>query len=307
MGQSSCFSFPNVVTMRRRQRIRSFLASVAVVATLGWVGVSSAPTPSKMVIHVATNGSDSNSGTPTAPLATCAAAVKRVPNPIPDGGVEIQFSPGRYPLNANTSCGEVSFIGTAQSPVVFRGLGGPGSVVFDATQNLDTTAMGPVRNATIRKLLHPTAHDAIVALPVPVSAGWGGGQLEWNDVPLMASVWPNTGHGYVRKVFDRGAVYADGRTKGPKPRCTICQGSDVSTAARPCGANISLLEQPGGDWAAELEAGPGFGDLVLNGYLAADWYAETHHIAKVLNPRRLHRHTLESENEPEPVRGPQLD
>jgi parallel beta-helix repeat protein len=44
---------------------------------------------------------------------------------------------------------------------------------------------------------------------------------------------------------------------------------------------VSLLEQPTGDWQAELEAGDGFGDLSLSGYLAADWYHEQHHIARV--------------------------
>ena len=31
-----------------------------------------------------------------------------------------------------------------------------------------------------------------------------------------------------------------------------------------------------------MAAGPGFGSITVSGYFAADWYAETHHVAKVV-------------------------
>ena len=108
------------------------------------------------------------------------------------------------------------------------------------------------------------------------------GQLEWNGVPLTYSHWPNTGLGYARKVFDKGAVYADGRTKGPKPKCHLCENGATSTQTAPCGANISFAEQPSGNWAAEMKAGPGFGAVSISGYFSADWYHESHIIAKVV-------------------------
>lgn len=39
---------------------------------------------------------------------------------------------------------------------------------------------------------------------------------------------------------------------------------------------------PTGDWAAEMAAGPGFGDVTIGGYFAYDWYQESHHFATVV-------------------------
>lgn len=84
-------------------------------------------------------------------------------------------------------------------------------------------------------------------------------------------------------MFDVGAIYAQGRTKGPPPVMHVCTGTEKSTPQRPCGANISLATQPTGDWSAELSAGPGFGsDVLLTGYLENDWYSESHSIARVV-------------------------
>ena len=68
----------------------------------------------------------------------------------------------------------------------------------------------------------------MLELAVPASAGWEGGRLEWKGTVLTPSTWPNTGLGYVRRVNDAGAVYAQGRTLGPKPHCTCRFGSHRS-------------------------------------------------------------------------------
>jgi hypothetical protein len=138
-----------------------------------------------------------------------------------------------------------------------------------------------VINSTVRALLNPSARDKIMAMPIPKSV-LPLGQLEWNGVPLTYSSYPNSGLEYVRKVWDAGAVYADGRTKGPKPKCQVCEGGAKSTATAPCGANISLAEQPTGNWTAEMAAGPGYGGVSISGYMAYDWYHENHHVAKVV-------------------------
>ena len=239
---------------------------------------------SQLVLHVSPNGSDAASGSASAPLASCAGAVGAMQaalnqSGLPEGGVEVRFARGTYPLTANTSCGTLSFKGTEASPIVFRGSGAPGSVIFDGSEELDSAGLGAVTNATVLPLLNPAAKGKVKVLHV--GSKWGGGELSWNGVPLTSSQWPNQGLGYVRKVLDAGAIYADGRTKGPKPHCHVCLGDNKSTAAAPCGANISLLQQPTGDWEAELAAGPGFGSLTLSGYLSADWYHESHRIARV--------------------------
>ena len=84
-------------------------------------------------------------------------------------------------------------------------------------------------------------------LAMPVLAGWEGGAPS-GMTPLRASIWPNEGLGYAAPL-DAGAVYAQGRTKGPPPRCHVCEGTNKSTAQSLCGANVSLAQQPLGEGA----------------------------------------------------------
>ena len=244
------------------------------------------------IIYVSPTGNDKANGkSPATALASCSAAVHLIKSlateQLPPGGVEVHFAAGSYPLTSATTCGELANIqGTMAAPIVFAGAGahsGMGSVtIFDATSQLDASLLRPISNTKIAALINPAARGKVLELSVPASSGYSGGQLLWNQVPLTPSVWPNTGLGYVRRVFDAGAVYAEGRTKGPRPRCHVCLGSNKSTPAAPCGGNISLAEQPGGDWASELTAGPGFGSVTLSGYLNNDWYHESHHLARVV-------------------------
>ena len=137
-----------------------------------------------------------------------------------------------------------------------------------------------VTDPAIKRILNPAAKERILVMQIP-NGTWSGGQLDWNGVPLTPSVWPNQGLGYVKRVNDVGAIWAEGRTKGPRPHCQVCLGNNKSTASAPCGGNISLAELPRGDWAAELNAGAGFGNAKLSGYLAYDWYFESHPIVRV--------------------------
>ena len=242
-------------------------------------------------IFVSPTGSDGNSGSiPTSPLASCAAAVRRIEGLLdsartpPAGGIEVVFAAGTYPLTPATACGTVNVRGTRAAPLVFRAAAG--EVAFDGVAALDTAALAPVTNATVRSLLDPAAAASVRALPVPATSGWSdeGQTLQWGARPLTPSVWPNAGLGYVEEIFDAGAIYTPGRTKGPPPVCGICTGDQRSTREHPCGANFSLAVAPTGDWQRELQAGPGFGgkQVVLEGYLGADWFHEAHSIARVV-------------------------
>ena len=244
------------------------------------------------VVYVSPNGNDNADGkSPSTALATCAGAVREIKSlaaeKIPAGGVEVRFAAGSYALTPTTTCGDLANVhATIESPVILSGAGAHSSsgevTFFDATSQLDATLLRPISSPAIASLINPTARGKVLELNISVSSGYSGGQLLWNGVPLIPSVWPNTGLGYVRRVFDAGAVYAQGRTKGPPPRCHVCLGSNKSTPENPCGGNISLAEQPGGDWAAELAAGPGFGSVTLSGYLNNDWYHESHRVVRVV-------------------------
>lgn len=147
---------------------------------------------------------------------------------------------------------------------------------------LDASQLKPVSDPNVLKLIHPNAKGKVLVMTMAAAPG----TLEWNGVPLTPSVWPNKGLGYVAKVNDVGAVWAAGRTKGPRPHCHVCKDGAKSTAAAPCGANVSIAGDasnvlPKGNWVAELAAGPGFGGVTASGYFAYDWYHESHPIAAV--------------------------
>ena len=246
-------------------------------ALLALCGSAAAALPT--TLHVAPHGSDSAPGTADAPLATCAAAVAQL-QARTGSAVTIRFAPGTHALNSSTACGTVRWNGTAAAPLVFAG-DPTGGTVFDAMELLDATQLAPVTEARITKIINPSARGKLLVMPMAAAPS----MLEWGSRPLFQSVYPNpqvgTGVAYVRKVLDKGAYYFRGRSAWPEPHCHVCLGDNKSTLAHPCGANISLAEQPTGDWTAEMAAGPGFGALTVQGYLANDWFDETHRVARV--------------------------
>jgi hypothetical protein len=114
--------------------------------------------------------------------------------------------------------------------------------VFDGAMLLNASQLQPVTNATVKAILNPSARGKVLVMPLKSSPS----SLLWDGVPLTPSTWPNTGLAYVRRVYDAGAVYCQGRTKGPPPHYSM---------ADPIGGNISLASLPTGDWAAEMAAG----------------------------------------------------
>jgi hypothetical protein len=233
-------------------------------------------------LHVAADGSDSlGTGTAAAPLASCKAAVSKLAAACGGGGpCTVRFGPGMYALNSSTACGAVNWNGSAARPLVFAG-DPAGGTHFDAMALLDPTQLSPVTEPRIVKLINPAARGKLLVMPLPGEPS----TLEWGGVPMHSSVWPNpqvgTGVAYVRKVLDRGSYYYPGRSNWSVPHPHICIGDNKSTIAHPCGGNISLAEQPTGDWRAEMAAGPGFGAVKVTGYLANDWERLTLTVARV--------------------------
>jgi hypothetical protein len=234
--------------------------------------VSAAP----RLLYVSPSGSDANDGSSVAQsLASCRGAVSKIQalyegegEGVQPGGVEVLFAPGIYVYNDSTACGSVGFQATESAPIVFRGPPS-GNATFDGSVLLDATQLQPVTNATVLGIINPAAKNKVLVMPAKNKPH----QLLWNGVPLTESQWPNGAElAYVQTVFDKGAVYADGRTPGPRPHYNY---SD------PIGGKFSLAEQPTGDWAKEQNAGPGFGRFSLYGYFANDWYSESHLVARV--------------------------
>ena len=67
----------------------------------------------------------------------------------------------------------------------------------------------------------------------------------------------------------------------PRPNGRGLGTGFVRSARHSLERRISLAEQPSGDWAAEIAAGPGFGPPRLTGYFANDWYQESHTVARI--------------------------
>eukprot|EP01048_Picozoa_sp_COSAG05_P007699 COSAG05_NODE_550_length_8736_cov_153.546254_6_plen_586_part_00 len=246
----------------------------------------------KQMIYVATSGSDSSPGTQAQPLASMAGAAKAIAatlatSGLPTGGIEVRVAAGVYGFNASTSLRlghhflGVNISGTAASPIVLRGErsadGSTPVTVLDGSMVLDSATLAPVTNSTVLPVVNPAAKGKLLSMKVsPAAAALlaGSASLQWGAAVLTASRYPDVGLAYVAKVNDRGAVYAQGRTKGPPPH---------SSMADPIGANITLWgdadgTQPMGDWEAELAAG--FEGGHIQGYFFADWYRQTQSIAR---------------------------
>ena len=168
-----------------------------------------------LTLHVSPRGDDAANGThPSTSLASCAGVVRRISavlnaSELPANGIEVVFAAGVYPLNSSTACGILRWRATEAAPIVFRG---DGAVLFDGTTSLEAK-IAPIDNSTVEALINPSARGKIVTVHVPPTWGWAGGPLEWNGELLRASTRPNRGLAYVRRVFDPGAVYAEGRTQ----------------------------------------------------------------------------------------------
>ena len=231
------------------------------------------PLAAPRVLYVAPNGSDSNSGgSPADALASCAgalAALQRETSPLPaGGGVEVRFAPGTFAYNDSTACGIVALRASEQRPVVFRGAGA-GTTIMDGAERLDASGLRPVSNASVLSVLNPAAKGKVLAMPVRGASARTalevGSQLQWDGIPLTPSVFPNSGQAFVRRVWDRGH-----------------QGSTSNfSMSNPIGANLSIAApRPTGNWQRELAAG--FPGGSITGYLSvADWYRETHRVARV--------------------------
>lgn len=179
-------------------------------------GLSVAPRGTPITYFVDPQGSDSNAGTSKlAAFASCngalsaiAATIQADPAHLPVGGWDVVVSSvhGRYKYNASTaccftaSCHNVTFSGTAASPIVIRG-DGKGLPVFDGSLKLNASALELVTNKTVLTIINPAARGKVKVMPLP---GGKPGVLQWGAVPLTPSVWPNRGLGYVRRVYDEG-------------------------------------------------------------------------------------------------------
>lgn len=228
-------------------------------------------------LYVAPNGRDTNAGTKSAPFATLTGARDAVralkhAGTLPVGGVTVWIREGLYHFDTTLQLGPDDS-GTAKAPVVYRACAGE-QVVFDGSRPIDTTALRKVEDASTLARLCPAARGKVLQIAIADEStakalASTGTRLSIGGRMMQLARFPNVGYCHIGKIFEKGAVYAHGRTMGQVPKYSM---------DAPCGGVFAIVEAPAGDWEAEFER---VQKAVITGYLSYDWYRESHRIASI--------------------------
>ena len=202
------------------------------------------PVPAGKTFFVSTDGSDDDPGTSEQPLATFSGAVEAVrrfksENGIPEGGIEVLFSEGRYLIDKQTVFGPED-AGEAGAPVVYRAAEGA-KVVFDGGVVIDPSAFGPVSEEVKARLQTEDARKNVLEADLKAA-----GCYDLAD----RSDYSNTSNSLVTTGY-RQEMYVDNERQSPArwPNSGYAEGG-ISKAD----GNISELEIPEGKtdlWADE--------------------------------------------------------
>lgn len=232
---------------------------------------------SAAAFYVAVDGVDANPGTKEAPFGTLVKARDAIralkkANRFPAGGVTIWIQEGLYRIDKTLQLGAEDS-GTADGPVVYRACPGA-AVIFDGSRPIDAASLQKVADPPMLARLCPKARGHVFQMTVKDAASAGalsniGTCLSFNGRMMQLARFPNVGYCHIKKIIDKGAVYAHGRTLGPVPKYSM---------DAPVGGVFTIVEKPSGDWAAEY-ADVQKAEVV--GYLSYDWYRERHKIAAI--------------------------
>lgn len=250
--------------MLHRCHLKQSLLSIAVWALcFGFLGVA---TPAHAdALYVGPDGQDKNSGTdPQQALATIQVALDKVAQGQAN---EIRVLPGHY-YGQHIRLNDVH-AGSPNRPLVIRGLGDE-RPVFDGGLAIDwqaaTIAQDPLLPQAARgRVMQLTITDASISKllsKADVSMSQGGRMMS-------IARYPNTGFAHIGTILDKGAVYVRGRTLGARPK---------SSFEKPIGGRFTVRMHDVSAWGQELKR---FQKARVRGYLAHDWYLESHPIARV--------------------------
>jgi hypothetical protein len=227
--------------------------------------------------YIAPYGRDANVGSRDAPFATLARARDAVralkqAGPLPEGGVTVWIREGAYRFGTTLHVGPEDS-GTADAPVVYRACVGE-DVVFDGSRPIDATSLRKVDDAPTLAQLCPAARVnvlevAIADESVAKALASSGTRLSIDGRMMQLAQFPNEGYCHIDRIFDKGAVYAHGRTMGDVPKYSM---------KAPIGGVFTIVEPPSGNWEAEFER---IQKAEITGYLSYDWYRENHKIAAI--------------------------
>ena len=258
-------------------RRRTFLETAGVVILL--LGIST-PAQAAVEIFVSPNGDDAAPATRQQPLRTLLAARDAARKLRADqaGGATIWLLEGRYTLSETLEL-DANDSGTPAAPLVIRSTA-ESNVVLDGGVAIDTGAFQRVEDEETLGRLSPKARGHVWAADLgklgqqqlfegsPLSP-----QLSFSGRMLRLARWPNKGYAHIGKLHDKGAVYAQGRTKGPRPSFSHQE---------PIGAIFSPREPASSAWADEFARTK---SMFVKGFLAYDWYKTTDAVARIEGDR----------------------
>lgn len=226
-------------------------------------------------IYLSPDGDDRNSGTADAPMKTLAAVADAVLASQPGPGKEpitVWISRGRY-STTETVAFDQRFAGTPENPITLRAVDGE-LPVFDSGLNLPLADAKVVDAPEMMERIPAAKSQRVYALPIsnerfrnalrPDSAS-----CSVDGHFMTRARFPNVGFAYIDKILSEGAVYAAGRTPGSRPKWSL---------DNPIGGRFTVREKDVSAWTREMQNG---GHAKVTGYLAYDWYRQSHPVASV--------------------------
>jgi hypothetical protein len=242
------------------------------LGTTGTFGISALeiiPGSGPLSLYMATNGSDANAGTISAPLLTVTGArnlirTKRTAGQIPAAGVTVWIRGGSYPT-ANTTFGATDS-GTASAPVTFASYPGE-TAIFDGLVPVSPTAFTQVSDGTHRAYLHTGSAQTSVYSQVITDSTMIGllsrydAQMSFNGKMMLRASFPNIGMAQVNTTVTQEAT------------------SGTGTYTSPLGALFTLKESiDATKWNAEMNR---LTNCYANGYVSAVWHKEAFQVKSV--------------------------
>lgn len=182
--------------------------------------------------------------------------------------ITIHLKPGNYTHNntivLDSSCPENLTIK----------VDGDGKAIFNGGKKIDFSKAKQVSGRKKLGRLHINAKGNVYSLKIDdqvliSSLKSPKVKLSMNGQMMALSRYPNVGFAHHKKVLDKGAIYAHGRTLGDPPTYTM---------DKPIGAEFTVHEKDIKAWEKEMKS---VKKAFVIGYLGHDWYKQYHQVAAV--------------------------
>ncbi|MEA2069628.1 MAG: right-handed parallel beta-helix repeat-containing protein [Verrucomicrobiota bacterium] len=225
---------------------------------------------------VSPNGSDTATGTQANPYRTIEHALSNVRKSDTATGGVVWLMDGAH-RQASSLVIDASLSGTAEAPFTIRALHA-GKAILSAGVEIPSHLFEPIRDVSRKSLVQAKARSQVRAARLagtPVGKALENGYaplIVSGSYPLIEARWPNKGYAHIQNIIDKGAIWAAGRTPGPRPK---------SSVGNPIGGSLTLHETWEGNWEEELATG--IGKPSVQGYFHFDWHFERSRLARETN------------------------